>query len=225
MNFLNEVFQDTGLLADIAIGLIFMVYALLKARKGLYRAFMPIIALVLAICIGIVCANVFSDRVFEKIRPSVEESVVNSIDDLEGGIAEGVEILPGWLNNILDSFSLKGEADELIAGKGGQALERAKGKLLDLTAKAAGKATHLGMFVLCSLAAWVGLLLLFKLLSGITDLPVIKQLDAAGGFILGLLQCFVLFYIVVKVCDMRGIMFFHDLADEGSVILQKIMSL
>lgn len=225
MNVLSEFFQNTGLLVDIFIGLIFLVYASLKARKGLYKAFMPIIALVLAICVGIVCANIFSDSAFEKIRPLLEESVVDSIDNLGGGVAEGVEILPVWLNTVLDSFSLKSEADELIAGKAGHALESAKSKLLDVTTKAAGKATHLMIFVLCTFAAWIILLLFGRMLTGLSDLPVIRQVDAAGGFILGLLQCFVLFYIVVKVCDMRGIMFFHDLADKGSVILQKIMSL
>ncbi len=225
MNFLNEFFQDSGLIADIVIGLIVLVYALLKAKKGLYKAFMPIVALVLAICIGIVCANVFSDRVFEMIRPSVEESVANSIENLGGGVAEGVEILPGWLNSILDSFSLKGEADELIAGKGAQALENVKHKVLEVTAKATGKASHLVTFVLGTLAAWVVLILLFRMLGGLTELPLIKQVDAAGGFVLGLLQCFVVLYIVVKICDMRGVMFFHDLADKGSVILQRILSL
>ena len=225
MNALSEFLQNTGLLADIAIGLIVLMYALIKARKGLYRAFMPIVALVLAICVGIVCANIFSDRVFEMIKPSVEESVANSIENLGGGVAEGVEILPVWLNSILDSFSLKGEADELIAGKGAQALESVKHKVFEVTAKATGKAIHLITFVLGTLAAWIVLILFFRMLGGLTELPLIKQVDAAGGFLLGLLQCFVVLYIIVKICDMRGVMLFHDLADKGSVILQKILSL
>ena len=73
-----------GLIVDIAVALIFLLFAIWHARKGFYKTFAGIIAVVVAIAIGIIGAGYLTPPVMEKAWPKVEETVVENYDSSVG---------------------------------------------------------------------------------------------------------------------------------------------
>ena len=61
-----------GLIVDIAVALIFLLFAVWHARKGFYKTFAGIIAVVVAIAIGIIGAGYLTPPVMEKAWPKVK---------------------------------------------------------------------------------------------------------------------------------------------------------
>ena len=51
-----------------------------------------------------------------------------------------------------------------------------------------------------------------------------KQLDWLGGFVIGLLECLAILFIVMKVCELRNVSFFRDI-QEGSWFITKLLGL
>ena len=198
-----------GLIVDIAVALIFLLFAIWHARKGFYKTFAGIIAVVVAIAIGIIGAGYLTPPVMEKAWPKVEEKVVENYDS----------------EKLLKITHLEEKAENILdESKAVSWTEAPKAKLLELVHKALREVVHAGLFLVIALLG----LLLFKpinaLVDKINDAPVLKQLDWLGGFVIGLLECLAVFFIVIKICEMRDVSFFRDI-QEGSWFVTKLLGL
>lgn len=215
-----------GLIVDVAVALIFLLFALWHARKGFYKTFAGIIAVVVAIAIGIIGAGYLTPPVMEKAWPKVEETVIEHYDSSVGHtIAELHDVVGSGAEKLLKLTHLEDKAENILdESKAVSWTEAPKAKLLELVHKALREAVHAGLFLVIALLG----LLLFKpihaLVDKINDAPGLKQLDWLGGFVVGLLECLAVFFLVIKICEMRDISFFRDI-QEGSWFVTKLLGL
>ena len=213
-----------GLIVDIAIGLIFLLFAIWHAKKGFYKTFAGIIAIVVAIAIGIVGAGYLTPPVMDKTWPKVEEKVSENYDSSVGQtITELHDLIGTGAEKLLEITHLEEKAETILEEHESTSwTEAPKAKLLQLVHKALREVVHAVLFIVIALLG----LLLFKpinaLVDKINDAPVLKQLDWIGGFIIGLLECLAVFFIVIKICEMRDVSFFRDI-QEGSWFITKLL--
>ncbi|MBR5642157.1 MAG: CvpA family protein [Firmicutes bacterium] len=215
-----------GLIVDIAIGLIFLLFALWHAKRGFYKTFSGIIALVVAIALGIAGANFLTEPAMEKVWPKVEETVSENYDSSVGKtITELHDSVGKTAESLLKLTHLDEAAGEVLEEKEQVSwTEAPKAKLLDLVHIALREVVHAVLFLVIAI---LGLLLakpINALVDKINDAPVLKQLDWLGGFVIGLLECLAILFIVMKVCELRNVSFFRDI-QEGSWFITKLLGL
>ena len=213
-----------GLIVDIAIGLIFLLFALWHAKRGFYKTFAGIIAIVVAIAIGIVGAGYLTPPVMDKTWPKVEEKVSENYDSSVGQtITELHDLIGSGAEKLLEVTHLDEKAENLLEEHESTSWSEApKAKLIDLVHKAMREVVHAALFIVIAI---LGLFLakpINALVDKINDAPVLKQLDWLGGFIIGLLECLAVFFIVIKICEMRDVSFFRDI-QEGSWFITKLL--
>jgi hypothetical protein len=223
--------EHTALIVDIGVGLLFLVFGLLAANRGLYKTIIGVVVLVLALTIGIIGANVLTDPVVERVWPQVETRIEQRLDDTErlSGLAAGFETLGEVLGEGVEKLlSITGNRDNAKSAareySANSLLSGLKEKLMGLVDLSFRKLMHAILFLLCSLIGFILLQPVSALLGKLTEAPVIRTLDWLGGFAIGLLECLVIAYIVTKVCSLRGIAFFEDLA-PGTTLLSWLLSL
>ena len=215
-----------GLIVDIAIGLIILLFAILHARKGLYSAFSGLIAIVVAIALGIAGANLATQPVMDNVWPKVEEAVSEHYDSSVGqAITEIHDVVGETAGKLLSFTHLDGAAEKVLDDSAAVSwTEAPKAQLLTLVNTALQEVVHFVLFIVITLLG----LLLFKpinaLVEKINDAPGLRQLDWLGGFLLGALECVVVLFIVMKVCELRNVSFFRDI-QEGSWFITKLMGL
>ena len=215
-----------GLIVDIAIGLIILLFAILHARKGLYSAFSGLIAIVVAIALGIAGANLATQPVMDNVWPKVEEAVSEHYDSSVGqAITEIHDVVGETAGKLLSFTHLDGAAEKVLDDSAAISwTEAPKAQLLTLVNTALQEVVHFVLFIIIALLG----LLLFKpinaLVEKINDAPGLRQLDWLGGFLLGALECVVVLFIVMKVCELRNVSFFRDI-QEGSWFITRLMGL
>ena len=223
--------EHTALIVDIGVGLLFLVFALLAANRGLYKTVIGFVVFVLALTVGIIGANVLTDPVVERAWPMVEDRVQEKLDDTEQltGLAAGIEtigeVLGEGVEKLLSITGNKNDAKTLVREHAAlEWIQSLKDGLLDLVNLSFRKLIHAILFLFCSLIGFIVLQPVSALLGKLTEAPVIRTLDWMGGFAIGVLECLVVIYIVTKVCSLRGISFFEDLA-PGTTLLSWLLSL
>lgn len=215
-----------GLIVDIAVVLIFLLFALLHARRGFYKTFAGIIAITVAIVCGIAGAGILTPPVMEKVWPKVEASVSDHYDASVGQtITELHELVGSGAEKLLQITHLEDKAENVLEEHKAVSWTQApKEKLVQLVYKALREVVHALLFIAIALLG----LLLFKplnaLVDKINDAPGFKQMDWLGGFIVGLLECLAVFFIAIKICEMRDVSFFRDI-QEGSWLITKLLGL
>ena len=215
-----------GLIVDIALGLVILFFALLHARKGLYSSFSGLIAIVVAITLGIVGANLFTQPVMDAAWPKVEQTVAENYDTSVGQAITEIHDAVGETAGKLLSFThLDGTAKQVLNESAAVSwTEAPKLQLLELVQTALQEVIHGVLFLVIAILG----LLLFKpinaLVEKINDAPGLRQLNWLGGFLLGALECVVVLFLIMKVCELRNVSFFRDI-QEGSWIVTKLMGL
>ena len=221
----EAIMADFGwILADGAVILLFLFFALLGAKKGLYETFRPIIVIVLAITCAIFLANLVTPMAAEIVWPRVEASVSDEIADaIENMDGTGV-IFSDNVNRILSVLGLDDKIDEIIKDKAANAAMSVQDGLMTTIRAALEKLIHGVAFVVILLAGLLVFTLISHAIKIAKDAPVIKQIDWLGGFAIGLLEAFVILYIAIKICDWKELSFFEDYS-QGTYILSRIMEL
>ncbi|MBR2098157.1 MAG: hypothetical protein IJ926_00550, partial [Firmicutes bacterium] len=133
-----------GLIVDIAVALIFLLFAVWHARKGFYKTFAGIIAVVVAIAIGIIGAGYLTPPVMEKAWPKVEETVVENYDSSVGHtVAELHDLVGSGAEKLLKITHLEEKAENILdESKAVSWTEAPKMKLLELVHKALREVVH-----------------------------------------------------------------------------------
>ena len=133
-----------GLIVDIAIGLIILLFAILHARKGLYSAFSGLIAIVVAIALGIAGANLATQPVMDNVWPKVEETVSEHYDSSVGhAITEIHDVVGETAGKLLSFTHLDGAAEKVLDDSAAVSwTEAPKLQLLELVKTALQEVIH-----------------------------------------------------------------------------------
>ncbi len=211
MQFITNVFDTvksmsaTAIVTDAVVVLVFLMFCVSGARKGLYNKFMPLIVFVLSFVAAIFLSRMFTPEVTDRVFPQVSETVTKQIERFMNSFHLGGGEVSGLITLALKNVDMS---------KTAQALSRVVTE----------KLVHAALFIVIFLVALIVFKLISKLLGGIKELPLIKPLDRIGGFAFGALEGLAIMYAVTKLLDIFGVSFLRD-CSPGTYLLSWLVDL
>ena len=229
---------------DAVFALVLILSVVFGAKRGLFRSFMALAAIVLALIGASLLTDALTEPVTDMLMPRLEKSVEEWFDtesqtpQIEGetpaesdasgetpngDAAQNAEnarqddsplAVTGLLKKLL-RFDFDGAVRQSLRNAARDAALAAVRTLL-------GSVVRTLVFVLCFLV----LTLLLRLVTGgidkVLDLPVLNALNTIGGGALGLIEGALLLFLVCDVAPKLGVKAFADY--EGTYLLSFFMS-
>ena len=242
--------MNNGLMIDAVFALVLILSVVFGAKRGLFRSFMALAAIVLALIGASLLTDVLTEPVTDMLMPRLEKSVEEWFDtesqtpqgdvpQIEGETpaesdASGEAKEPLMLNIEMADLrqddsprAVTGLLKKLLRfdfdGAVRQSLRNAaRDAALAAVRTLLGSVVRTLVFVLCFLV----LTLLLRLVTGgidkVLDLPVLNALNTIGGGALGLIEGALLLFLVCDVAPKLGVKAFADY--EGTYLLLFFMS-
>lgn len=157
-------------------------------KKGLTKCIIKILSFFIAIIVAAVLFKPVSTFVIKNtsIHQNMKEAIIHLVgNDIEedGKVKEDTNLPQTMVNYI----------NESIEG----AVEETKNKVVETVAEnIATTAINVGVALLLFIITRIALLFVSALSKIITDLPIIKQFDKAGGILYGLLKAFIIIFVI-----------------------------
>lgn len=180
-----------SLIIDIIILGLIILCVLLGYKKGLTKCVIKILSFVIAIVIAIVLFKPISNLVInnteidDNIKNSIVEIVADDVSET-GKVKEDSNLPKSIVNHINESI-------ESSVNETKQTVVNTVAEQISKTAINVGVA--IGLFIIARIA----LIFVSALSSLITDLPIIKQFDKAGGIIYGLVEALIIIFIIFAI--------------------------
>ena len=207
---------------DAVFALVLILSVVFGAKRGLFRSFMALAAIVLALIGASLLTDALTEPVTDMLMPRLEKSDASG-ETPNGDAAQNAEnarqddsplAVTGLLKKLL-RFDFDGAVRQSLRNAARDAALAAVRTLL-------GSVVRTLVFVLCFLV----LTLLLRLVTGgidkVLDLPVLNALNTIGGGALGLIEGALLLFLVCDVAPKLGVKAFADY--EGTYLLSFFMS-
>ncbi len=214
------------LIIDGAICLVVLIFALIRAKIGLYKVVSKIAVFLVAIAVAVVGSRLLlpmaSDFVWEKISPRIEQEIDTKIDSVigeDGTILSTDNEVANLLVKLLGIDQASASEGDANGNVGEDFAVKVKTLALAKTRMLADLAVHVVLFILIYIVAALILKLISKSLEKVADWSVLGWLNHGGGFVLGAIEMAVIWLVVVRVCGLLHVTFFQELA-EGTTILK-----
>ena len=206
-----------SLIFDIGIVLLLAFFAWRGASKGLILSLCGLAAVFVAFFAARFISDAFCAPVANIIRPVIENSITETMEDAiqrtefsaaGGGVAESVEEIPlnGVLSTVQESAMFQGLTRFLE--------DAVKNKILQQGARTAVQAVSEYISLLIARAvlfgsSYIAILLAWFLVSHMLDLafklPILAEVNLAGGLLLGLIKGVLLIIILVWLGQLAGL--------------------
>ena len=233
--------MNNGLMIDAVFALVLILSVVFGAKRGLFRSFMALAAIVLALIGASLLTDVLTEPVTDMLMPRLEKSVEEWFDtesqtpqgdvpQLEGETPAESDASGETPNGdaAQDAENVRQDDSPLAVTGLLKKLLRfdfdgaVRQSLRNAARDAALAAVRTLVFVLCFLV----LTLLLRLVTGgidkVLDLPVLNALNTIGGGALGLIEGALLLFLVCDVAPKLGVKAFADY--EGTYLLLFFMS-
>lgn len=177
-----------SIIIDLIIIGILALSIFLGYKKGLTKCIIKILSFIIALVVAVILFKPVSNFVIEKTEfdDNIKQSVVNFVaDDVEesGMVKEDSNLPKAMVEYINETVEA--------------AVEEAKDNVVEVAAEGIATITiNVAVAILLFIVARIALIFVSALSKIITDLPIIKQFDKAGGIIYGLLRALVLIFIL-----------------------------
>ena len=207
--------MHNGLMIDAVFALVLILSVVFGATRGLFRSFMALAAIVLALIGASLLTDALTEPVTDMLMPRLEKSVEEWFDtESQTPQDDSPFAVTGLLKKLL-RFDFDGAVRQSLRNAARDAALAAVRTLL-------GSVVRTLVFVLCFLV----LTLLLRLVTGgidkVLDLPVLNALNTIGGGALGLIEGALLLFLVCDVAPKLGVKAFADY--EGTYLLSFFMS-
>jgi len=219
---------------DFAIAAVLIACAAVGWRRGLFRSLAELAAMILALVISAQIANAAAPAVVDRfLRPPTHAAIAQRVDEMaEENAASPLEELERVVEAIPNGF-VRSQAQGLLEGMDLPAREEALGAAARETLVRAGNEVadtvldtvvySLVHSLLCAVS-FLALTFLLRFAAGalglVMKLPVLRQLDGAGGLLFGVGKGAVLVCLGVWILGRTGVVT-PELA-EGSWLLGPI---
>ncbi len=214
------------LIIDGAICLVVLIFALIRAKIGLYKVISKLAVFLVAIAVAVVGSRLLmpmaSDFVWEKVSPRIEQEIDEKIDSVigeDGTVKTSDSELANLLVKLLGIDKAAASEGETGGAVGEDFTVKIKTLALAKTRMLTDLAVHVVLFILIYIVASLILKLIAKALEKVADWSVLGWLNHGGGFVLGAIEMAVIWLVVVRVCGLLNVTFFKELA-EGTVVLK-----
>ena len=182
-----------GIIVDLVIVLVLLVFVFLGYKKGLTGSLLKLLSFVIAI----VVAFMFYKPVAKYIKQNTEmddkirASIVDTFDKQEEEIKEEKEEAEE------EKEGIKGIIFKEISEDIKNTANQTRTEIVDKSAdKITDTVINVGSGIAIFLAARIILMIISFFIKGITELPIIKQIDKTGGIIYGFVEGMIIIFIV-----------------------------
>ncbi len=157
-------------------------------KKGLTKCVIKILSFVIALVVAFILFKPVSNFVIKntQIDDTIKEAVMNIVkEDVQenGKVKEDTNLPDSMVNYINESIE--------------KAVVEAKTNVVEVAAENISIMTvNVGVAILLFILVRIALIFVSALSSIITDLPIIKQFDKAGGILYGLLKALVIIFVL-----------------------------
>lgn len=177
-----------SIIIDFIIVGIIALCIFLGYQKGLTKCVIKILSFIIAVVVAAILFKPISNLVIKntQIDETIKEAVIGVVkDDVEqtGEVKEDTNLPQAMVEYINKSVE--------------NAVDETKNNIVEVVAQdIALTVINVGVAILLFVITRIALIFISALSSIITDLPIIKQFDKAGGILYGLLKAFVIIFIV-----------------------------
>ena len=202
----------SSVILDVLLLAIFAACVSLGWKRRLFRTLAELVSWLAALLGAAAAANAFTPVVMERLRPVLEGQVSQAIGDYLQSLVDetGYE---GLFGGLLESLTRGGAVD----GMADAAVEILSEAVLRNLA-----------YALLFLVSFVAIALLLKLAVGLVDrvlkLPLLRQVNAAGGILAGALKGLLLALLVLWLGETTGLLATPQ-AMEASVVAPILLKL
>lgn len=178
-----------SIIIDLIIVAILAVSIFLGYKKGLTKCVIKILSFAIALIVAAILFKPVSNLVIKntQIDDNIKEAVMNIVkDDVQedGKVKEDTNLPQSMVNYINESIE--------------EAVTEAKTNVVEVAAENISKtAINVGVAILLFVVIRIALIFVSALSSIITDLPIIKQFDKAGGILYGLVRAFIMIFVIL----------------------------
>ena len=175
-----------GIVFDIVIALIILINIYMCYQKGLVKLAVGLIAVVVSIILAILLYKPISDIIIKNTE----------IDD-------NIE------KSIIENFTVNEESSEQVEDNGlmiymekyvDNAVNKTKNQIvIEAAGTIANKLINIGVMIGIFIVVRVALILLTFIADVITELPLIKQFNAAGGIVYGVIKSLLIIYVALAI--------------------------
>lgn len=234
--------MNNGFMIDAIFALVLVLGVVLGAKRGLFRSFMALAAILVALIGASLLTDALTGPVTEALMPRAEKSVQEwfdtegRTDEREDAVmqdeqpGESADIaspepenadddasplaVTGLLKNLLH-FDLDGAVRRSLRSAAQEAALTAVRTLL-------GSVVRTIVFLLCFLVLSLLLRLVTAGIDKVLDLPMLNTLNTAGGALFGLVESALLLFLVCDLAPKLGFKTFTEY--EGTYLLSFFMS-
>lgn len=178
-----------SIIIDLIIVGILALCIFLGYKKGLTKCVIKILSFIIAVVVTAILFKPISNFVIQntKVDETIREAVINIVkDDVEetGKVKEETNLPKAMVDYINKSVE--------------NAVNEAKNSIIEVVAdNIAVIAINVGVAILLFIIIRIALIFISALSKIITDLPIIKQFDKAGGILYGLLEALIIIFVVL----------------------------
>ena len=206
-----DIAISTGL--DLSIVIIFIIFISIGFNRGLIHSVISLCGKVVSLIIAFIFSEnlgIYIDKTYvhvplrqwlvNELSPTAD-NVKASLTDLD--LESLFRDMPEFFLNVIDFLGVDIDSiSETYSSIAQQSIEQAKAAVVDamvspLSATISRVIAFALIFLICCIAVWI----LWWLSDFIINLPVIRQLDKLGGVVFGVLNSFLIAFVVVAVLN------------------------
>lgn len=180
-----------SIIIDLIVLAIILLCVILGYKKGLTKCIIKILSFVIALAVAFVLFKPISTLIIKNttIDDNIRTSIVNLVqDDVEenGKISEETNLPKSMVEHINESIQNSVNETKMTV---------VNTVATEISTGVVNVCVAIGLFIIARIA----LIFVSALSSIITDLPLIKQFDKAGGLIYGLVKSLLIIFIIFAV--------------------------
>jgi len=219
------------LVIDVALAILILLVAVIKAKAGIYQSVMAVVVVVLALAIGFLGAKLLQEPVSEyawsKYGPKVEAKFD---EEVQAAVTEGKSLSKvfedSW-NDLIKSFAEAFNSDNLnrltikesdIDYSDSESIQKVKVYTLAKAKLLCDKVCLVALFGLLTAIALLALTIIKNVIGEVADFSVIGWANHLLGFLFGAVEMIVILLVIIRGSSLLGITFFQNIS-EGTVLL------
>ena len=186
-----------GVITDLILIAIVMVFIIIGYVKGLTGSLIKLASFVIAIILALILYKPLSNVVMQKtqIDEKIEEAIIQNFSKTEN---QNEENMP---TTLVESINNKIEKETT----------ETRNEIVEKTAKSTTLTImKVGTAIAIYIVARLILFIVAVLAKGITQLPLIKEADKAGGIAYGLIQGIVMVYVLLGIVSLTSVVWANN---------------
>lgn len=186
-----------GVITDLILIAIVMVFVIIGYVKGLTGSLIKLASFIVAIVLALILYKPLTNVVMQKtqIDERIEEAIIQNFSKTEN---QNEENMP---TTLVESINNKIEKETTDA----------RNEIVEKTAKSTTLTImKVGTAIAIYIVARLILFIVAILAKGITQLPLLKQIDKTGGIVYGLVQGIVIVYVLLGIASLISVVWANN---------------